>query len=104
MRLPFRRKDKKKSEHQIPAEFLSTSPYASPAFPPTYASAILVDQLPHPVLERIFRFVCPHASDKTYETCEGSASDEGCMLCDLRDLSHCAQASKAWRRAAVNVL
>lgn len=104
MRLPFRRKDKKKSDHQIPREFLPAGALSAPAFPPTYASGHLVAQLPSKVLERIFSFVCPHAGDESYETCEGSAYDEGCMLCDLRDLSHCAQVGRLWRRSAVKVL
>jgi hypothetical protein len=104
MRLPFRRKDKKKSEHQIPREFLPAGALTAPAFPPNYRSAALVAQLPTNVLERVFAFVCPHSRDESYETCEGSAYDEGCMLCDLRDLSHCAQVSRVWRRAAIKVL
>ncbi|KAJ4306560.1 hypothetical protein N0V88_001364 [Collariella sp. IMI 366227] len=54
---------------------------------PSYRSAALLAQLPRPVLARIFGFVCPHATDETYATCEQSAVDDGCMLCDLRDLA-----------------
>ncbi|KAJ5050947.1 uncharacterized protein L3040_002814 [Drepanopeziza brunnea f. sp. 'multigermtubi'] len=61
-------------------------------------------KLPIPLLERIFAFVCPHARDQTYESCEDSAVEDACMLCDLRDLSHCAQVSRKWREAAVRVL
>lgn len=63
-----------------------------------------VARLPAPLVERIFSFVCPHASDETYETCEQSAVEDTCMLCDLRDLSHCAQVSRRWRTLAANVL
>lgn len=72
--------------------------------PPSRASAQLVAQVPAAVLQRIFAFVCPHSRDETYETCEESANDEGCMLCDLRDLSHCAQVSRAWRASAITLL
>lgn len=61
-------------------------------------------RLPTSLLERMFAFVCPHAKDETYESCEDSAAEDTCMLCDLRDLSHCAQVSMRWRAAAVNVL
>ncbi|CAG8287692.1 unnamed protein product [Penicillium salamii] len=52
-------------------------------------------RLPRPVLARIFAFVCPHAVDNSYGTSEESASD-GCMLCDMRDLAHCAMVCKRW--------
>jgi hypothetical protein len=52
-------------------------------------------RLPRPVLARIFSFVCPHTVDNTYSTSEESASD-GCMLCDMRDLAHCALVCKRW--------
>ncbi|KAI8957445.1 hypothetical protein F5Y11DRAFT_360824 [Daldinia sp. FL1419] len=58
-------------------------------------------ELPPPILERIFSFVCPHCSDESYETCEQSALEDACMLCDLRDLSHAGQVCKRWRVAAV---
>ncbi|RWA07255.1 hypothetical protein EKO27_g7857 [Xylaria grammica] len=48
-------------------------------------------ELPAPILERVFSFVCPHSSDESYETCERSAVEDTCMLCDLRDLAHAAQ-------------
>lgn len=106
MRLPFRRKDKKKSEHNvaIPTEYRTPGAASPPLFPPTRASAYLLTHLPLPVIQRIFAFVCPHTGDESYETCEGSTNDDGCMLCDLRDLSHCAQVSRAWRTAAIPVL
>lgn len=61
-------------------------------------------QLPLPIIQRIFTFVCPHSSDETYETCEQSASDFSCMLCDLRDLAHAGMVCKAWRKAAIPVM
>lgn len=106
MRLPFRRKDKKSRDDSsaIPAEFRPRGASEPPLYPPSQFSARLLDHLPPGVLERIFAFVCPHAHDETYETCEESANDRGCMLCDLRDLSHCARVSRTWRRSAVKVL
>ena len=52
-------------------------------------------KLPRPLLARIFNFVCPHSVDNSYETSEESMTD-GCMLCDMRDLAHCALVSKRW--------
>ncbi|KAI1259348.1 hypothetical protein F5Y18DRAFT_302782 [Xylariaceae sp. FL1019] len=57
-------------------------------------------QLPQPILERVFAFVCPHSSDESYETCEQSAVEDACMLCDLRDLAHAGQVCKLWRQVA----
>ena len=71
---------------------------------PSRASAWLLEQLPGPVLERIFAFVCPHTQDETYETQEQSSVEDACMLCDLRDLAHCVQVCRRWRKAAVRVL
>ena len=69
-------------------------------------SAQLLAKLPGPLLERIFSFVCPHTQDETYESCEQSALEVGdtCMLCDLRDLAHCAQVSRKWRVHATKLL
>ncbi|KAI1810930.1 hypothetical protein GGS20DRAFT_565244 [Poronia punctata] len=61
-------------------------------------------QLPVPVLERIFAFVCPHSTDESYETCERSAVEDACMLCDLRDLAHAAQVCKLWRQSAIRIM
>jgi hypothetical protein len=61
-------------------------------------------QLPTPILQNIFSFVCPHTSDESYETCEQSAIEDSCMLCDVRDLAHAGMACKAWRKAAIPVM
>ncbi|KAL5360737.1 hypothetical protein BJX96DRAFT_165389 [Aspergillus floccosus] len=53
-------------------------------------------KLPRPVLRRIFASVCPHAVDSSYDTSEESMTDDGCMLCDMRDLAHCALTCKRW--------
>jgi hypothetical protein len=60
--------------------------------------------LPDAVLRRIFALVCPHAEDESYESCELSAKEDACMLCDLRDLSCCVRVCRRWRRAGVPVL
>lgn len=106
MRLPFRRKDKKKSESSssYPEEFRPWPPATTFHAPPTYRSAQLLDQFSHVLLQRIFAFVCPHTRDESYDPCEESAGDDGCMLCDLRDLSHCAQVNRTWRASAVTIL
>lgn len=59
--------------------------------------------LPQPVLTCIFYFVCPHAGDASYDTSEESTSD-GCMLCDMRDLAHCALVCKRWYLHARSLL
>jgi hypothetical protein len=71
---------------------------------PTPRSAAMVAALPDRVLRCIFGFVCPHTKDESYDTCEQSALDDACMLCDLRDLSHCAKVSRRWRANAVRRL
>ncbi|EQL02023.1 F-box domain protein [Ophiocordyceps sinensis CO18] len=107
MRLPFRKKEKKKSDatRPYPPDLLRPlGASRSPLCPPTRLSARLLAQCPPAVLQRIFAYICPHSRDESYETCEESASDAGCMLCDLRDLSHCAQVSRAWRVSAITVM
>jgi hypothetical protein len=61
-------------------------------------------RLPEDLLERVFTFVCPHVQDDTYEPSERSQVGDGCMLCDLRDLSKNAQVSRKWYRAAQKLL
>lgn len=73
-------------------------------YSPTRASAAKLAELPAPVLERIFAFVCPHSQDSTYESQEQSSIEDACMLCDLRDLAHCIQVCKKWRATARKVL
>ncbi|KAM3540468.1 hypothetical protein ARSEF1564_006603 [Beauveria bassiana] len=105
MRLPFLKKGKKGSlQLDVPPEFRPAGAGQMPRFPPTTQSALKLAQLPPAVLQRIFAHVCPHASDESFDTCEDSARADNCVLCDLRDLSHCAQISRAWRVAAIQVL
>jgi hypothetical protein len=71
---------------------------------PTRASAAALAQLPAPILERIFAFVCPQSQDESYGTCEQSSVEDACMLCDLRDLAHCVAVSRRWKPEAVKLL
>jgi hypothetical protein len=62
-------------------------------------------RLPPKVLAKIFELVCPHTLDKSYEPCEDAdIADDSCPLCDLRDLSHCAQTRRSWYRPATQLL
>jgi hypothetical protein len=71
---------------------------------PSRASAELLAQFPPGVFERIFTFVCPHSRDETYVTCEQSSVEDGCMLCDLRDLARCVAVCRRWKTEAVKSL
>ncbi|KAK0123954.1 hypothetical protein ONS95_008942 [Cadophora gregata] len=95
----FKKKNKKARSQE---DLRATRSLPQNATPPVSRETLA--RLPVPILERIFAFVCPHAKDETYDSCEDSAAEDTCMLCDLRDLSHCAQVSRKWRAAAVNVL
>ncbi|KAL3476450.1 hypothetical protein BJX99DRAFT_227732 [Aspergillus californicus] len=64
----------------------------------------LTQKLPDAVLARIFAFVCPHAVNDTYDTSEESMTEDGCMLCDMRDLAHCASVSRTWYPIARSLL
>ena len=55
-------------------------------------------------LRRIFVFVCPHSQDESYATSEDSVVGDTCMLCDMRDLAHCALVNRAWFQAAEGLL
>ncbi|KAI9368108.1 hypothetical protein BJX61DRAFT_240848 [Aspergillus egyptiacus] len=73
--------------------------------PPLPAYAVdLTKRLPPPVLARIFAFVCPHAVDSSYDSSEESMTEDGCMLCDMRDLAHCALVCKRWCPVARSLL
>ncbi|KAK3898743.1 hypothetical protein C8A05DRAFT_37668, partial [Staphylotrichum tortipilum] len=71
---------------------------------PTRASAGVLARFPAAVFARIFAFVCPHARDESYATCEQSAVEDACMLCDLRDLARCVAVCRRWRTEAVKLL
>lgn len=71
----------------------ATSDVSSP--PSRVSGRDYTRKLPRPVLARILTLVCPHAVDTSFDTSEESMTD-GCMLCDMRDLAHCAQVCKRW--------
>lgn len=71
--------------------------YSTSSFDPTKV-------LPQQVLSRIFFHVCPHALDESYNSSEESITEDGCMLCDMRDLACCALVSKKWSAPARNLL
>ena len=71
---------------------------------PTRSSAALLSRFPEAILERIFTFVCPHSRDETYATCEQSSVEDGCGLCDLRDLAHCVAVCRRWKGEAIKLL
>ena len=106
MRNLFRRsKDKDREKLKAVSPPLRPDSYEQRFYsPPSRLSADLLASLPIPVLERIFTLVCPHSRDESYEPCESSVNESGCMLCDLRDLAHCVQVCRAWRPCAVRVL
>ncbi|KAL1865993.1 hypothetical protein VTK73DRAFT_4935 [Phialemonium thermophilum] len=78
-----------------------SNPYRAMATP---RSAAVLMNLPPPVLQRLFTFLCPHVLDETYETCEQSSVEESCMLCGLRDLAHCVAVCRRWRPEATKLL
>ena len=73
MRLPFRKRDKKKSDDASSySDEASLRGIVDPLLTqPSWASARFLAQFPPAVLQRIFAFVCPHTRDESYETCEG---------------------------------
>lgn len=64
----------------------------------------LTRALPLPVVHRILAAVCPHTQDDSYDTSEESMTEDGCMLCDMRDLAHGALACKRWAGEANKLL
>ena len=60
--------------------------------------------LPEEIFKEIFAAVCPHSQDETYLSSGDSMLDGGCMLCDLRDLSHCAMVNREWAGPAQDTL
>lgn len=64
----------------------------------------LTKDLPPHLLARILIAVCPHTQDNSYDTSEESMTEDGCMLCDMRDLAHCAQVCRRWTVEARKLL
>ena len=61
-------------------------------------------KLPARVLGEILAYICPHTQDEEYTTSEQSMIEDGCMLCDMRDLAQCALTSRQWAEATQNLL
>lgn len=61
-------------------------------------------RLPETALKAIFAAVCPHSRDDTYQSSEDSMLEGGCMLCDLRDVAHCAMVNRQWAGPAQDML
>ncbi|EEA24100.1 hypothetical protein TMatcc_007174 [Talaromyces marneffei ATCC 18224] len=103
------KKNKEKTRFRTPSSFSSnstkstsrTSPLSPPYSSPSYDAT---KQLPPQVLSRIFYYVCPHSLDESYNSSEESITEDGCMLCDMRDLACCALVSKKWCTPAQNLL
>jgi hypothetical protein len=57
----------------------------------------------HHILAKIFSYVCPHAFDGRYEAIEHCVQD-GCMLCDMRDLAACVVVKDIWHMIGVQIL
>ncbi|KAF4555102.1 Hypothetical protein D9617_3g021720 [Elsinoe fawcettii] len=70
---------------------------------PTYGRD-LTSRLSDDTLQRIFEYVCPHATDRTCVSSEDSAVGDGCMLCDMRDLARSAQVNRKWYKVAQSLL
>ncbi|KAI9880869.1 MAG: hypothetical protein M1830_010464 [Pleopsidium flavum] len=61
-------------------------------------------RLPAALLEKIFSYICPHTRDNTYNSSEESMMDDGCMLCEMRDLAQCALVCRQWAEVAQHLL
>ncbi|KAI9787324.1 MAG: hypothetical protein M1816_007672 [Peltula sp. TS41687] len=68
------------------------------------SSNLAAARLPGAVLFRIFAYVCPHSQDDSYDSAEDSVLEDGCMLCDMRDLAHCALVCRRWNDVAQRML
>ena len=73
-------------------------------FPAVYTGPDHINRLPDTVLRLIFAYVCPHSRDETFNSSETSMVGEGCMLCDLRDLSTCSKVRRQWYPVASGML
>ena len=101
--------NKEKTRFRTSSSFSSNSSKStsrtSPLSPSYSASSYdPTKRLPPQVLSRIFSYVCPHALDESYNSSEESITEDGCMLCDMRDLAYCALVSKNWSAPAQKIL
>ncbi|KAF7593461.1 hypothetical protein BBP40_011467 [Aspergillus hancockii] len=103
-RLRKRSKSLSRAGNAVSYEHLRTNHDAVPPLPVHLTGPDYTKKLPAPVLKRILAFVCPHAEDDSYDTSEESMTEDGCMLCDMRDLAHCALVCKRWSLEAQPLL
>lgn len=87
------------SVSDIDCRLLDDSCYFATSFPPNPTR-----QVPSDLLVELLSYVCPHAQDGSYVSCEDSMMDGGCMLCDMRDLASCARVDKQWSEAVTQLL
>lgn len=87
--------------HSDHAAYYQTPTYHNNFPPPRYDCTA---RLPPALVEKIFGFVCPHATDETYADAEAASQDGACPLCDMRNLAHCRGVSRRWNTLAGNVL
>ncbi|KAE8149598.1 hypothetical protein BDV25DRAFT_156011 [Aspergillus avenaceus] len=105
-RLRKRSKSHSRAGNAVSYEHLRTGVNRDPVppLPVHFTGQDYTKKLPRRVLIHIFSFVCPHADDTSYNTSEESMTEDGCMLCDMRDLAHCALVCKRWSMDAQAVL
>ena len=92
-----------RSRTKLTAEGNQNDPFNYPV-QPAIPGRDYITVLPPKVLKIIFEFICPHTLEKSYEAGERADVGDGCMLCDLRDLAHCAAVSRSWYRPAQELL
>ncbi|OCK81013.1 hypothetical protein K432DRAFT_381719 [Lepidopterella palustris CBS 459.81] len=95
----FRSRSKQKDKEKEKGKELRSDLYF-----PAYTGPDQTARLPETVVKIIFGYICPHSQDETYEPNESSMITEGCMLCDLRDLSNCSLVKQQWYPWASSML
>ncbi|KAK2748560.1 hypothetical protein FQN57_000695 [Myotisia sp. PD_48] len=104
-RLRSKTKSRDHSQHNHTAKY---DPYKQDFnFYPNYGgrpARDYIQKLPQNIISHIFSFVCPHALDNSLNSSEESMTEDGCMLCDMRDLSHCALVRAKWYGPAQQLL
>lgn len=87
---------------------IANSRVATRAFPASKSSvpsgSDFSKKLPAQLLTKIFSYICPHAVDDSYDSPEESTTEDGCMLCDMRDLARCALVNKRWYTSGQRLL
>jgi hypothetical protein len=94
----IRSRSKLKNQQQPEAQVYG---YKSPPKQQYYSSKpTAAGYLPARALDTIFAYLAPHTLDESYLSCEDSMADDGCTLCNTRDLAHCAGVNRNWANAA----